>query len=634
MSNRWKQLSFPVIPVACTVGMLAMTALPRVSSNSRLAWSVAGAAFVLLAWELLLWVRRRGLAQVFPIEFVSIKSHWVQAAVQFSIMLYWGWFWRDVYAELPLVLTQILFLYSLEALISWSRGRTWKLGYGPLPIILSTNLLLWFKDDWYIFQFVMIALGVLGKQFMTWKLPDRQGHIFNPSAFGQTVVALVLIAAVMTKEMTWGPQIAATFEAPDMLIVIFVGGLVVQYLFGVTLMTLTAAATLALVNLIYTRVTGVYYFIDLSIAAPIFLGIHLLVTDPSTSPRSNLGRVVFGVSYALSYCVLFRVLDLAGIPTFWDKLLPVPILNLCVPLIDRACRHGALGRLNAAWEGALSSRKLNLVHMGCWIVLFGAMISTGFAYGAHPGNSLAFWQQAVKDGKPFAERSLVLEAASQALSTQNGEAFNVLGLASLSGKGGLPQNRQAAAQSFSQACDAGDVSGCENVVTQFLFLGEMHSEEAVRRALQSLEASCAAGGNSKACFLLGTAFEMGRGPQRDLARAAQYFEQCGAQNVFACKALARIALGPQPPTISPGTVQATAATLQAASEQGDAEASWYVAYMYVRGVGLPQDQQQATTHLQRACTQGSAQACEAAKLPEIPPFRKPVPTLPGWSSAD
>jgi TPR repeat protein len=631
MSNSWKQSSFPVIPVACTAGMLAMTALPRVSSNARLAWSVAGAAFVLLAWELLLWARRRAHARDFPVEFVAVKSHWVQAAVQFSIMLYWGWFWRDVYAELPLVAVQILFLYSLEALISWSRGRTWKLGYGPLPIILSTNLLLWFKDDWYAFQFVMIALGVMGKQFMTWKLPDRQGHIFNPSAFGQSLVALVLIATVMTKEMTWGPQIAATFEAPDMLIVIFVGGLVVQYLFGVTLMTLAAAATLALVNLVYTQVTGVYFFIDLSIAAPIFLGIHLLVTDPSTSPRSNLGRVVFGAAYALAYCVLFRALDIAGIPTFWDKLLPVPILNLCVPLIDRVCRHGLLGQLNAAWEGAFSARKLNLVHMGCWVVLFGAMITTGFAYGTHPGNSLAFWQQAVKDGKPFAERSLVLEAASQALSTQNGEAFNVLGLASLGGKGGLPQNRQAAAQSFSQACDAGDISGCENVVMQFLFLREMHSEDGVRRAFQSLEASCAAGGNSKACYLLGTAFELGRGPQRDLARAAHYFQQCGTQDLFACKALARLALGPQPPVLETSVMQATAATLVAASEGGDAEASWYVAYLCAQGIGLPPDPQRAAAALKRACDQGSSQACEALKLPGVPPFRAPVASTPAWS---
>ena len=50
----------------------------------------------------------------------------------------------------------------------------------------------------------------------------------------------LLIATGMTSELTWGERIAATFDAPRMLIVIFVGGLLVQSLFHVTLMTLAA----------------------------------------------------------------------------------------------------------------------------------------------------------------------------------------------------------------------------------------------------------------------------------------------------------------------------------------------------------------------------------------------------------
>ena len=70
----------------------------------------------------------------------------------------------------------------------------------------------------------------------------------------------------------------------------------------------------------------------------VFLGMHLLFTDPSTSPRTELGRVTFGVLYGLSTVGLYQLLGLAGLPTFYDKLLQVPLLNLSVRWLDRAAR--------------------------------------------------------------------------------------------------------------------------------------------------------------------------------------------------------------------------------------------------------------------------------------------------------
>lgn len=622
----------PRVTLAFTLGLLALLALPRVHSAPGVSWAIGGAAAGMLVWQLALWMRARRLQRALPVVFTPIASHWVQACVQGSIMVWWALYWPLVGANVPLMLAQVAFLYLLEGLISWTRGRPWRLGFGPLPIVLSTNLLLWFRDDWFALQFVMITVGVLGKQFITWRLPERMGHIFNPSAFGQSVIALALIATATTKELTWGPQIAATFEAPYMLVVIFLGGLVVQYLFHVTLMTLAAAATLCLVNLVYTQVTGVYFFVNISIAAPIFLGIHLLITDPSTSPRTNTGRVAFGVLYAAGYCVLFRALDMAGVPLFWDKLLPVPILNLCVPLIDRVCRHGVVGRINAAWEGALSPGRMNLVHMGCWASLFVAMMASGFAYGPHPGDSIEFWKRAVAEGKPYAERSLVIAAASEAMvsgdTSRNGEGFNELGLLSLAGKG-VPQNRAAAAQSFAQSCELGDLNGCENVVMQFLFLREFRSEADVQAALQSLEAACSVGASWKACFLVGTAYETGRGRPRDLERAIACYEACGQGNVYGAKALARIALSPDAPAV-PLTLAVR--VLAASSTAGDAESSWYLGHMLYRGIGVRSDNDKARSFIERACTQGMPEACEALKQPGVPAFKRPPMVVPGWSS--
>lgn len=52
---------------------------------------------------------------------------------------------------------------------------------------------------------------------------------------------------------------------------------------------------------------------------------HLLFTDPSTSPRTELGRIIFGALYGLSTVALYVLLGKAGLPTFYDKLLQVPI---------------------------------------------------------------------------------------------------------------------------------------------------------------------------------------------------------------------------------------------------------------------------------------------------------------------
>ena len=56
---------------------------------------------------------------------------------------------------------------------------------------------------------------------------------------------------------------------------------------------------------------------------------HLLFTDPSTSPRTELGRIIFGDAVRpehRSRCIV--LLGRVGVPTFYDKLLQVPILNL------------------------------------------------------------------------------------------------------------------------------------------------------------------------------------------------------------------------------------------------------------------------------------------------------------------
>ncbi len=79
-----------------------------------------------------------------------------------------------------------------------------------------------------------------------------------------------------------------------------------------------------------------YHFIDFNIHPAVFLGLHLLVTDPATSPRKNFGKAIFGAAYGAGVFVLYGLLDSLGAPTFYDKLLCVPVLNLTVRALDRA----------------------------------------------------------------------------------------------------------------------------------------------------------------------------------------------------------------------------------------------------------------------------------------------------------
>ena len=129
--------------------------------------------------------------------------------------------------------------------------------------------------------------------------------------------------------------------------------------------------------------TGVYFFYDSYIPIAVFLGMHLLFTDPSTSPRTELGRIVFGVLYGLSTIVLYVVLGWVGAPTFYDKLLQVPLLNLSVIVIDRAARSADAsgGSIRPRSGAALAPRRRHLAYIGVWAVVFVGMQRGGRGWG-------------------------------------------------------------------------------------------------------------------------------------------------------------------------------------------------------------------------------------------------------------
>lgn len=315
-----------LLPLAFSFALAGLAFLPSIHQNFRTLAAFLCAAAALCLWNvaLVFWKRNRTLT----LEVLLRKQHYVQACAQGSVLLYWGWYWPQVYAFAPFILAQLIFAYGFDILLGWSRRDTCTLGFAPFPIIFSINLFLWFKPDWFYLQFLMVALGLTAKELIRWNRDGRRVHIFNPSSFPLAVFSLILLATGSSGS-TWGQSIASTqFYPPHMYLMLFLIGLPGQFFFGVTSMTMSAVVATYVFGRLYFAATGVYFFYDSYVPIAVFLGMHLLFNDPSTSPRTELGRILYGALYGLSTCALYGLLGRGGNPGLLRQASPGPAAEL------------------------------------------------------------------------------------------------------------------------------------------------------------------------------------------------------------------------------------------------------------------------------------------------------------------
>jgi len=415
-------------------------------------------------WGLGLFLQARRAGRMLSLEIQLRRQHYLQACAQSSVLLYWGWSWPPVYSWLPFILAQLLFAYAFDLLLNWSRRDVAVLGFGQFPIVLSINLFLWFKPDWFVLQFGLVALGLVAKEFIRWNRDGRSAHVFNPSSFPLAVYSVVLLATG-SSGITWGQEIATTqFYPPHMYLFLFLVGIPGQFFFGVASMTMSAVIATFVFGRLYFAATGIYFFYDSYIPIAVFLGMHLLFTDPSTAPRTEFGRILFGTLYGLSTVVLYQALGMAGLPTFYDKLLQVPILNLSVRAIDRLAL--ALPRLDPAKIGrALGPRARNLAYISIWATVFLGLSVTQAVGDDHPGQWLPFWTRACDDGRSYACPYLA-DLEVDLCNRGSGWACNEAGLMHValarSGEDRRRLDSAGAAHVFSRGCDLGVRAACAN----------------------------------------------------------------------------------------------------------------------------------------------------------------------------
>jgi hypothetical protein len=594
------------LPALLTPVFAAFTLLPRVSANPNLKASFLAAAGFLLAGLCALWWSVVRTGRTLTYEFVPRRVHWVQMIMHSCVFAYWGWYWSEVYHEIPLIAAQVFFLYVLDMLVCWSRRDHWILGFGPIPIVFSMNLFLWFRDDWFYLQFVMVAIIVFGKEFLRWKRDGHRTHIFNPSAFALFLTSIVLIST-RTTPITWGTQISATFNSPpNIYIEIFLLGLIVQSLFSVPLVTLSAAAMLFVLNVVYTGSTGMYHFIDTNIHPAVFLGLHLLVTDPATSPRKNFGKAIFGAAYGAGVFGLYGLLGSMGAPQFYDKLLCVPVLNLTVRALDRAsiALSAWLARRRWVTEGKLrplqalsawTPQQANFGFMGIWVAFFGFMFGTGFVGGKHPGSDPAFWEKACNAGRT---KACQIEARTLDVQCQNNSARGCFTLGTLlSGGKGLPRDPIGAARSFMHACDIGLPDACNSVVNLVKTDGDVVLLQPCGR------------GDGASCFMLGSLYYGNQGAGRNLEYAANLFQQsCTAGFTRGCGQLGESYLFGEG---VPKDIVKARRILENACDAGYAPGCFNVGIMYRQGIATPKNEPLAQARFRQGCDGGYRNACEA-----------------------
>jgi hypothetical protein len=168
--------------------------------------------------------------------------------------------------------------------------------------------------------------------------------------------------------------------------------------------------------------------------------------------------MIFGVLYGLSTITLYALLTANGLPTFYDKLLQVPLLNLLIKSIDRGVRSDALRRFDPAAIGrSVSGRGRNLAYISLWAIVFGIMTAAEGVGDGHRGQWIPFWQRACRQNRAHACQYLA-QMHTIHCRADSGWSCNELGIL----QADTLMDRPGAYASMQRGCKLGFPPACAN----------------------------------------------------------------------------------------------------------------------------------------------------------------------------
>jgi hypothetical protein len=279
-------------------------------------------------------------------------THILPSTLQLTIFAYWSAYWSGVSGLILSIAIQLLYAILLEAALGLFLRRKWEVGLGVFPIVLSTNLFVQFPLEDTFITLTMLTLALVSKVL----IQSNGKHIFNPSAFGVGVVGLV---NVLWPEMGQGDHSWNFGAAPNMTEVVLLVAIIVQLRLPIVLISISAFLGLTLLTLWDLGTVRPTW-------APMFLVITLLVTDPSTIPKTPWGKVLFGFTFGVSSGLLGVWMKGVWGNDFYSKILMVLPVNAARGLFDR------VGDSLSSWRWMPSSAlapRFNRAHMVVWWTL-------------------------------------------------------------------------------------------------------------------------------------------------------------------------------------------------------------------------------------------------------------------------
>jgi hypothetical protein len=323
--------------------------------------------------------------------------------------------------------------------------------------------------------------------------------------------------------------------------------------------------------------------------------------------------MIFGGLYGASVFGLYGFLSLIGAPRFYDKLLPVPPLNLLVRVFDKvgykldqsvAHLFQSIRAPRLIWSA--SPRLMNLAFMSFWVVLFGWMMTSGFVTTdvvgiPHPGKDPAFWEQACDAHR---HKACTVYVGVLNVECEKGSADACLSMGTITNLGVLvPREPAAAGRGFGRACDLGDPKACGLFVDFVRDGGD-----------RILQASCDKG-DAYSCFYLATALHAGRGVGQDDFRGLSLFERsCKNGYVRGCGVAGEMVLNGQG---SATDIANALENLEKSCAGGWAQSCMEAATAYRRESAGPQNEELAEQRLLQGCNLGDQEACRMIANPAL-----------------